>query len=78
MFRNLRARFNISEESYLKSFTNGLKSSDFGSGKSGAKFYITDDHKYVLKSIVSEDVEVMHNILTDYHKVFVAILKYLF
>ena len=69
VFRNIRARFSISEESYLKSMTNGLEQSDFSSGKSGAKFYITDDHKYILKTIASEDIEVMHNILTDYHKV---------
>jgi hypothetical protein len=69
VFRNIRAKFSISEESYLKSLTNGLEQTDLSSGKSGAKFYITDDHKYILKTIASEDIECMHSILTDYHKV---------
>ena len=68
VFRNIRARFSISEESYLKSLTNGLEQTDLSSGKSGAKFYITDDHRYILKTIASEDIECMHSILTDYHK----------
>jgi hypothetical protein len=74
VFRNIRAKFSISEESYLKSLTNGIEQTDLSSGKSGAKFYITDDHKYILKTIASEDIECMHSILTDYHKVLLFLL----
>ncbi|MBX7227149.1 MAG: hypothetical protein K1X55_14030, partial [Chitinophagales bacterium] len=31
-------------------------------------FYVSWDRRYVIKTITSEDVEALHNILTDYHK----------
>lgn len=65
----MRERFNISDESYLKSLTNGdIEPIDCSSGKSNAKFYMSYDKRYIIKSITSEDVEGLHNILTDYHK----------
>ncbi len=54
---------------FKKSLTNGLEALDCCSGKSGAKFFLTDDRRYVLKTVTSEDVEVVHDILSDYHKV---------
>lgn len=69
VFKNMRERFNISDESYLKSLTNGdIEPIDCSSGKSNAKFYMSYDKRYIIKSITSEDVEGLHNILTDYHK----------
>lgn len=69
MFKNLRERFNINEESYLKSITGGgIEPLDCNSGKSNAKFYKTYDKRYIIKTITSEDVEGLHNILSDYHK----------
>jgi hypothetical protein len=42
---------------------------DCASGKSGARFYITSDKRYILKTVGGEDIEGLHNILSDYHKV---------
>ncbi|RNA42135.1 phosphatidylinositol 5-phosphate 4-kinase type-2 alpha [Brachionus plicatilis] len=69
VFKNMRERFSISDESYLKSLTNGdVEPIDCSSGKSNARFYISYDKRYIVKSVTSEDVEGLHNILTDYHK----------
>ncbi len=68
VFKNLRERFNIGEESYLRSLTHdGMESLDTNS-KSNAKFYLSHDKRYVIKTVTSEDVEGLHNILQDYHK----------
>lgn len=64
----MRERFNINDESYLKSLTGGYIEPLDCSGKSNAKFYVSYDKRYVIKTITSEDVEGLHNILTDYHK----------
>lgn len=70
MFKNIRERFNINEDSYLKSLTNGeMEPLDETSGKSNAKFYISYDKRYIIKTITSEDVEGLHNMLSEYHKV---------
>ena len=68
VFKNMRERFNITDESYMKSLTSGVESFDCNSGKSSAKFYISFDKRYIIKSIISEDVEGLHNMLSDYHK----------
>lgn len=69
VFKNLRERFNISEESYLRSLTHdGMESLDDTNSKSNAKFYRSYDKRYVVKTVTSEDVEGLHNILQDYHK----------
>lgn len=69
VFKNIRERFNIHEDSYLKSLTSfDMEPLDCSSGKSQAKFYVSYDKRYIVKTITSEDVEALHNILTDYHK----------
>lgn len=69
VFKNIRERLYISEESYMKSLTGGdIEPLDCNSGKSNARFYISYDKRYVVKTITSEDVEALHNILTEYHK----------
>lgn len=69
VFKNIRERFNISEESYLRSLTyDGMESLDDTNSKSNAKFYRSHDRRYVIKTVTSEDVEGLHNILPDYHK----------
>lgn len=65
----MRERFSINDESYLKSLTHGdIEPLDCSSGKSNAKFYVSCDKRYIVKTITSEDVEGLHNILTEYHK----------
>jgi 1-phosphatidylinositol-5-phosphate 4-kinase len=40
------------------------------SGKSNAKFYVSYDKRYIIKTVTSEDVEGLHNMLSEYHKVY--------
>ena len=70
VFKNIRERFNISEDAYLKSLTrDGMEPLEDTSSKSNAKFYRSYDKRYIIKTITSEDVEGLHSILIDYHKV---------
>jgi 1-phosphatidylinositol-5-phosphate 4-kinase len=68
VFKNIRDRFNINDDAYVKSLTGDIEPLDCCSGKSQAKFYISYDKRYIVKTITSEDVEALHNILTEYHK----------
>ena len=43
-------------------------------GRSGARFHTSYDKRYVIKTISSEDVAEMHNILKKYHQVTTASL----
>ena len=36
-------------------------------GRSGAKFYLSHDQLYVVKTLTSEEVEQMHFLLKQYH-----------
>ena len=36
-------------------------------GRSGAKFYLSQDQLYVIKTLTSEEVEQMHFLLKQYH-----------
>ena len=38
-------------------------------GRSGAKFFISRNKKFYVKTIESEDIEKLHNILPQYHHV---------
>lgn len=67
-FRNLRERFGISDSEYMNSFISSAPVYDDSSGKSGAKFLKSSDGKFIVKTITREEVELMHNILPDYHK----------
>jgi hypothetical protein len=67
VFRNLRERFDIDDASYLKSLTKSPKSMGPSSGRSGAKFYLSQDKLYVIKTLESVEVEQMHCLLKQYH-----------
>lgn len=67
VFRNLRERFDIDDASFLKSLTKSPKSMGPSAGKSGAKFYLSQDKLYVIKTIESNEVEQMHSLLKQYH-----------
>jgi len=66
VFRNLRERFAIEDATYLRSLTKCPKEAD-SPGRSGAKFYHSQDGLYVVKTLVSEEVEQMHSLLKHYH-----------
>ncbi len=67
VFRNLRERFGIDSASYLKSLTYKAPKPMDSPGKSGAKFYHSQDQLYVVKTLTSEEVEQMHSLLKHYH-----------
>ena len=67
MFRNLRERFGIDDSSYLKSLTLKSPRTMDSPGRSGAKFYLSHDQLYVIKTLTSEEVEQMHSLLKHYH-----------
>lgn len=85
VFRNLRERFGIDDLDYKESLTRlvlnwkyicliiiNFRSQplpDDSSGKSGAKFYLSSDKLFVIKTLTSEEVERMHSFLKHYHPV---------
>ena len=67
VFRNLRERFLIDDIDYVNSFTKHQPISTSSAGRSGAKFYQSYDHLFVLKTLTSDEVESMHHLLKEYH-----------
>ncbi|XP_032871428.1 phosphatidylinositol 5-phosphate 4-kinase type-2 alpha [Amblyraja radiata] len=68
VFRNLRERFTIDDQDFQNSVTRSAPFSNDSQGRSGARFHTTYDRRYVVKTISSEDVAEMHNILKKYHQ----------
>eukprot|EP00795_Rhopilema_esculentum_P014006 gene14006-4975_t len=68
VFQNLRERFGIDDQLYARSFQEALQMSE-SSGNSGAKLFETGDKAFIVKSIESEEVEMMHSLLPKYHEV---------
>jgi len=67
VFRNLRERFNVDEQIFSRSFFIQPKQ-EVQSGHSGSKFFQTKDKLFWIKTMVSEEVETMHNIMPMYHQ----------
>ncbi|XP_037075422.1 phosphatidylinositol 5-phosphate 4-kinase type-2 alpha-like [Pollicipes pollicipes] len=67
VFRNLRERFNIHDHDYMHSLTRSEATPMDSPGKSGAKFYQSYDKLYIIKALTSEEVELMHSFLKEYH-----------
>ncbi|XP_074549385.1 phosphatidylinositol 5-phosphate 4-kinase type-2 alpha isoform X2 [Halichoeres trimaculatus] len=68
VFRNLRERFGIDDLDFLNSLTRSAPLNSEAQGRSGARFHTSCDKRYVIKTISSEDVAEMHNILKKYHQ----------
>lgn len=51
---------------------------DDSSGKSGAKFYLSYDRIFIIKTLTSEEVERMHSFLKHYHPVSCFISQFLY
>jgi len=66
VFRNLRERFGIDDMDFLNSLIKCPKPMKPIKG-GGAKFYLSSDRMYVIKTLTSEEVEEMHNLLKQYH-----------
>ncbi|XP_054166296.1 phosphatidylinositol 5-phosphate 4-kinase type-2 alpha-like [Oppia nitens] len=67
VFQNLRERFQIDDTDYVNSLTKYQPFAHNGGGKSGAKFYESYDHLFILKTLTSDEVESMHHLLKEYH-----------
>eukprot|EP00112_Aurelia_sp_Birch-Aquarium-sp1_P009553 Seg2089.5 transcript_id=Seg2089.5/GoldUCD/mRNA.D3Y31 product="Phosphatidylinositol 5-phosphate 4-kinase type-2 alpha" protein_id=Seg2089.5/GoldUCD/D3Y31 len=66
VFQNLRERFDIDDQFYGRSFQEAPEMSE-ASGNSGSKFFETVDKAFIVKTIESEEVEMMHHLLPKYH-----------
>ncbi|XP_044741198.1 phosphatidylinositol 5-phosphate 4-kinase type-2 alpha isoform X2 [Chrysoperla carnea] len=73
VFRNLRERFGIDDLDFKESLTRSQPLPDESSGKSGAKFYMSYDRLFIIKTLTSEEVERMHSFLKHYHPYIVEV-----
>ncbi|GAB1285998.1 Phosphatidylinositol 5-phosphate 4-kinase type-2 alpha [Apodemus speciosus] len=70
VFRNLRERFGIDDQDFQNSLTRSAPLPNDSQARSGARFHTSYDKRYVIKTITSEDVAEMHNILKKYHQIY--------
>lgn len=64
---------------YLQnSLTRSAPLNSEAQGRSGARFHTSYDKRYVIKTISSEDVAEMHNILKKYHQVIIGCLMLIY
>ncbi|CAI9553569.1 unnamed protein product [Staurois parvus] len=68
VFRNLRERFGIDDQDFQNSLTRCAPLANDSQARSGARFHTSCDKRYIIKTITSEDVAEMHNILKKYHQ----------
>ncbi|XP_074430588.1 phosphatidylinositol 5-phosphate 4-kinase type-2 alpha isoform X6 [Larus michahellis] len=68
VFRNLRERFGIDDQDFQNSLTRSAPLANDSQARSGARFHTSYDKRYIIKTITSEDVAEMHNILKKYHQ----------
>ncbi|EPY87175.1 phosphatidylinositol-5-phosphate 4-kinase type-2 beta [Camelus ferus] len=68
VFRNLRERFAIDDQDYQNSVTRSAPINSDSQGRCGTRFLTTYDRRFVIKTVSSEDVAEMHNILKKYHQ----------
>ncbi|KAK7479872.1 hypothetical protein BaRGS_00028862 [Batillaria attramentaria] len=67
VFKNLRDRFGIDDSQYMASLSKQIMSVD-SPGKSGARLFLSRDKRFFIKTLVSEEVEMMHHVLKQYHQ----------
>uniref|UniRef100_A0AAY4DCM5 1-phosphatidylinositol-5-phosphate 4-kinase n=1 Tax=Denticeps clupeoides TaxID=299321 RepID=A0AAY4DCM5_9TELE len=68
VFRNLRERFGIDDQDYQNSLTRSAPLNSDSQGRFGNRFLCTYDRRFVIKTVSSEDIAEMHNILKKYHQ----------
>uniref|UniRef100_A0A1A8QV15 1-phosphatidylinositol-5-phosphate 4-kinase n=1 Tax=Nothobranchius pienaari TaxID=704102 RepID=A0A1A8QV15_9TELE len=68
VFRNLRERFSIDDQDYQNSLTRSAPLNSDSQGRFGNRFLTSYDHRFVIKTVSSEDIAEMHNILKKYHQ----------
>ncbi|XP_045611037.1 phosphatidylinositol 5-phosphate 4-kinase type-2 alpha isoform X2 [Procambarus clarkii] len=67
VFRNLRERFGIDDVDFRESLTRSQPVAIDSPGRSGARFYNSCDKMYIVKTLISDEVEQMHALLKEYH-----------
>ncbi|VDP48925.1 unnamed protein product [Schistosoma margrebowiei] len=67
VFKSLRDRFGVDKMDYWDSFTRHQPLWDSTREKSGSKFLVTYNRQFVAKTISSEEVEQMHQMLEEYY-----------
>ncbi|GAB6025205.1 Phosphatidylinositol 5-phosphate 4-kinase type-2 alpha, variant 2 [Chamberlinius hualienensis] len=67
VFRNLRERFGIDDQEFMYSLTKSQPVMTDSPGKSGARFFISYDRLFFIKTLTSDEVERMHHLLKQYH-----------
>lgn len=68
VFRRLREIFGISEKVYMNSLCFSQPIRTDNSGRSGARFLLSFDERFVIKTLSSEDIAEMHDLLPKYHQ----------
>jgi len=69
VFRNLRERFNIDAADYLRSICGDAALRSLGSpGKSGAAFFISNDDRFIIKTMSKGEMATLKELLPKYYK----------
>ena len=67
-FRHLRERFGVTAEDYMLSICGDNALRELGTpGKSGAVFYLTEDGKYMIKTVSRKEARFLKRILPNYY-----------
>ena len=67
-FRHLREHFGVSAEDYMLSICGENNLRELGTpGKSGAVFYLTEDGKYMIKTVSRKESKFLRKILPNYY-----------
>jgi 1-phosphatidylinositol-5-phosphate 4-kinase len=67
VFQDLRKRFAVDDADFMASLIEQPPRSMENPGRSGAKLFVTFDRRLVIKSITSEEVALVHQVLQPYH-----------
>jgi len=68
VFRRLREIFGITEKDYVNSLCFSQPIRTDNSGRSGARFLLSFDERFVIKTLSSEDIAEVHELLPKYHQ----------
>jgi 1-phosphatidylinositol-4-phosphate 5-kinase len=67
-FRHLREHFGVSEQDYVVSICGENSLRELGTpGKSGAVFYLTEDYKYLIKTVSKKESKFLRRMLPNYY-----------
>lgn len=67
-FRHLREHFGVSEQDYVVSICGENSLRELGTpGKSGAVFYLTEDYRYIIKTVSKKESKFLRRMLPNYY-----------